>query len=206
MRRTLYAVVCGGLALAAATRAEAAMLGDAAVPFRAQRTVTVDGRTYSGTMFHIPGHQRHEQVMFGMQEVFLLDTKSASGFLVLPGVHTYVAFLFPPLMAELDSPDLTRTPEGEETISGILTTKYRIHHLADDGSRAEGHLWLSRSGILMKLDVLVRRAHGGRPMAIGMQLSQIETGKVDPGLFVLPEGFMRLPNEALTPLLGGTSG
>jgi hypothetical protein len=49
------------------------------------------------------------------------------------------------------------------------------------------------------------RAHGGKPLAITMQLSHVETGKVDPGLFTLPEGFMQLPADALTPLLGGGS-
>jgi len=206
MRRWTCVLAFAGLVLAAATPGQAAMLGDASVPFRAERTVTVDGRTYSGVLYHIPGHQRHEQVMFGMQEVFLLDTKSATGFLVLPGVHTYVEFPFPPLMAELDSPDLVRTPQGEETISGVPTTKYRIDHRAQDGSRATGHLWVSRSGMLMKLDVLVTRAHGGKPMAIAMQLSHVEPGKVDPALFALPAGFVRLPEDALAPLLGGKSG
>lgn len=179
------------------------MLGDAAVPFRAERTVTVDGRTFTGPLFHAPGHQRHEQDMYGMREVFVLDTRAARGFLVLPSVHTYVEFPFPPLLAELDLPDLVRSPMGEETVSGIRTTKYRVDHAARDGSRAQGYLWVSRSGVLMKLDVSVTRAHGGKPIAIVMQLSHLETGAVDPALFALPEGLVRLPADALGPLLGG---
>jgi hypothetical protein len=206
MRQILLAIAIAGLGLAAATRADAAMLGDAPVPFRAMRTVTVDGRSYTGPVYHMPGHQRHEQDMFGMHEVFLLDTKSAQGFLVLPAVHTYLEFPFPPLMAELDSPDLVRSPVGEDTVSGVRTTKYRIDHAAHDGSRAQGFLWVSRSGVLMKLDVAVTRAHGGKPMAIAMQLSQVETGAVDPALFTLPDGFVRLPPDALGPLLGGNPG
>jgi len=178
------------------------MLGDASVPFRAQRTVTIDGRSYSGPLFHSPGHQRHEQDMFGMREVFLLDTRAVTGLLVLPAVHTYVEFPFPPLMAELDSPDLVRSPMGEETVANVRTTRYRVDHVASDGSRARGFLWVSRSGILMKLDIAVTRAHGGKPMAITMQLTHVETGPVDPSLFTLPDGFMRLPPGALEPLLG----
>lgn len=186
--------------------ARAAMLGDASVPYRAERTVTVDGRTYSGRVFHEPGHQRHEQDMFGMHEIFLLDTKEARGFLVLPAVKTYVEFPFPPLMAELDLPDLTRRPVGPETVAGIATTKYRVDHTAQDGSRAQGFVWVTRTGILMKLEASVTRAHGGRPMAIAMALSQVTTGPVDPGLFQLPQGLMALPPDALGPLLGGKPG
>jgi hypothetical protein len=190
----------------AASPARAAMLGDASVPYQAERTVTVDGRTYSGPVFHTPGHQRHEQDMFGMHEVFLLDTEAARGVLVLPSVKTYVEFPFPPLMAELDSPDLLRHPVGPETIAGIATTKYKVDHTAQDGSRAEGFVWVSRTGILMKLEASVTRAHGGRPMAIAMTLSQVTTGPVDPGLFQLPQGLVRLPADSLGPLLGSQRG
>jgi hypothetical protein len=205
--RFLILPLAVGLVLAAAAvRAEAGMLGDASVPFHAQRTVTVDGRSYTGPIYHAPGHQRHEQDMLGLHEVFLLDTKAVRGFLVLPSVHTYVEFPFPPLMAELDSPDLLRAPVGPETVSGVKTTKYRVDHVAGDGSRAQGYLWVTQTGVLMKLDVAVNRAHGGKPMAITMLLSQFEAGPVNPALFVLPEGFVRLPADALGPLLGGQPG
>ncbi len=87
------------------------MLGDASVPFRAERTVTVDGRSLQlAAVFHMPGHQRHDQDLLGMHEVFLLDTKAAQpAIVILPAVRTYLEFPFPPLMAELDSPDLTRS-------------------------------------------------------------------------------------------------
>jgi len=190
----------------AATQSRAAMLGDAKVAFRAERTVTVDGRRYVGTLIHAPGHQRHEQDLLGMHEVFLLDIAAARGFLVLPGLKTYVEFPFPALMAELDAPDLVRSPLGDETISGMHTTKYRIDHRAKDGSRAEGFAWVSRAGVLMKLDIQVARARGGRPLAIAMELSHVEIGPQDAHSFDLPAGFSRLPADALGPLMGGKPG
>jgi hypothetical protein len=201
--RLVVAAAALGLALASA---RAAMLGDASVSYRALRTVTVDGRSYSGAVTSRPGHQRHEQDLFGMHEFFLLDTKEAKAYLVLPSVQTYVEFPFPALMAELDAPDLLQHPAGEASVAGIATTRYRIDHTAQDGSKAEGYLWLSRAGILMKLDVAVTRAHGGRPMAITMALSQVALGPVDPALFELPKGMVRLPPDALGPLLGGRPG
>ena len=92
--------------------AAAAMVGDASVPFRAERILTVGTHTYTGLLFHTPGHQRHEQDLMGMREVFLLDTATAEGELVLPALKTYVAFPFPPLMADLASPDLLHSPVG----------------------------------------------------------------------------------------------
>ncbi|HUK58116.1 MAG TPA: hypothetical protein VLV50_02710 [Stellaceae bacterium] len=189
--------------LGAAPQSHAALLGDAAVPYRAERTVTVDGRTYSGAVESTPGHQRHEQDLLGMHDVFLLDTAAAKGFLVLPSVKTYVEFPFPPLMAELDSEDLLSDPVGQEKVAGVSATKYRVDHRAADGSHAKGFLWLARGGILVRLQVMIMRAHDGRPMQIEMELSHLVTGPVDPALFILPQGFARLPAGALGPLLGG---
>ncbi len=199
----LLSAVLALVLLAAAPRAGAALLGDASVPYRALRTVTVDGRSYSGPVMSAPGHQRHEQDLLGMHDVFLLDTTAAKGFLVLPSVKTYVEFPFPPLMAELGSEDLLSDPVGHEKIAGVAATKYRIDHTAADGSRAQGFLWLARGGILVKLEVAITRAHGGKPMQIAMELSNLVTGPVDPALFALPQGFSRLPADALAPLLGG---
>jgi hypothetical protein len=196
---SLLAATLLGLAQPAA----AALLGDASVPYRALRTVTVNGQTYSGSVAAAPGHQRHVQDMFGMREVFLLDTKASTGFLVLPAVRTYLAFPFPPLMAELDAPDLLRAPVGRETVAGLEATKYRVDHTAADGSRAAGFLWLARDGILVKLDLAVTHPHGGTPMKVAMELSNVVTGPVDPAAFALPQGLVRLPSDALGPLLGG---
>ncbi len=189
--------------LGAAPAARAALLGDAAVPYRAERTVTIDGRSYSGPVMSAPGHQRHDQDLFGMREVFLLDTAAAKGFLVLPSVKTYLEFPFPPLMAELDAEDLLNDPVGHENVAGLGATKYRVDHKAADGSRAKGFLWLARGGILVKLNVAVTRAHGGKPMRVAMELSDVVTGPVDPAVFALPQGLVRLPADALGPLLGG---
>ena len=182
--------------------AAAAMLGDARVPFRAERTVTVNGHTYTGLVFHTPGHERHEQELWGTKEVFILDTAAAQGWLIIPSFKTYVEFPFPPVMADLASPDLTREPLGQETVNGVRTTKYRVDHTAHDGTRAKGYLWVSRDGVLMKLAGTITRA-GSKPLSIAMELSHLERGPQDPSLFELPPGLVKLPADALGPLLGG---
>ncbi len=141
-----------------------------------------------------------------MHEVFLLDPGAAHGELILPALHTYVDFAFPPLMAELDSSDLLSAPVGREMVNGVATTKYRVDHTAKDGSRGQGFVWVSRSGILMRLEAEVTRAHGGKPLAITMILSHLQTGPQDPALFQVPQGYVALPADALGPLLGGKPG
>ena len=194
------------LAAAAPAGARAALLGDASIAYSAERTVWVNGKSYSGMVFHIPGRERHEQEIQGVGEVILLDAAAKQGFFVLPGLKSYIPFSFPQLMAELDDPGLRRSPAGQETVNGVRTTKYRIDHRSADGTLAHGFAWLSAQGVLMRIDGTIARAGGSRPMALRMELSKLTLGAQDPGLFQLPAGLVKLPAAALDGLLGGKPG
>ncbi|HXZ02223.1 MAG TPA: hypothetical protein VEI03_19675 [Stellaceae bacterium] len=197
-----------GLAFVAAApeAASAALLGDARVAYSAERTVTVNGKSYSGMVFHSPGHERHEQTIAGIAEVVILDVAMKRGFLVVPMLKSYVAFAFPPLMAKLDDPGLRSAPIGRETVNGVPTTKYRIDHLSADGSRAHGYVWLSVQGVLMRIDGTVTRDGAGKPLAIRMELANLVLGSQDPALFQVPPGLVELPAAAFEGLFGRGSG
>ena len=81
--------------------AHAAALLDAPISFSATRTVTIDGKPYTGLMFHEPGRERDEQKLGAMEMAFILDSQSSQGFLVVPSVKTYVTFPFPPMLSAL---------------------------------------------------------------------------------------------------------
>ena len=201
MYRLISFFVMLAAALLAGETVQAAALLDAPVSYSATRNVTVDGKLYTGPMYHEPGRERHEQVMLGMQEIFLLDQNQGAGSLILPALKTMVAFPFPPLLATLLDPSLTKSPEGEETIAGVPATRYRIDRTAPDGTRGNGFLWISRRGVLMKLAGTVT-APGGHRTVIDMVLSGFQEAPQNPDLFVTPTGLAKLPAEALAPLLG----
>lgn len=205
MRR--WMMVLSVLLVAAAPAASRPrMLGDATIAYSAERTVTVNGQSYRGMVFHVPGRDRHEQEIHGLAEVILLDAAEKRGYLILPALKTYVAFAFPELMAALGDPALRRSPIGHETVNGIRTTKYRIDYVAADGARARGFVWLSAQGVLMRIDGTVARPGRTRPMAIRMELENLAIGPQDPALFRLPSGLVQLPTGALEALLGGKAG
>jgi hypothetical protein len=188
-------------ALVAVTPARATGLLDAAISFSATRTVTVNGKPYTGPMFHIPGHERHEQVLLGMQEVFLLDDTQQAGQVILPALKTMIEFPFPPLLAALTDPAMRRDAVGEEKVGDIAATKYRVAQTTPDGTRGEGFLWISRRGVLLKLAGTVT-APGGHRTTIDMALSDVKEAPQNATLFEPPSGLNKLPAEALAPLLG----
>lgn len=186
--------------------AEAAMMGDASVPYSAERTVIVNGKRYSGMVFHTPGRDRHEQTIAGIAEVFILDAGSKEGYLIVPELKSYVAFAMPRLMAELDDERLRGAALGHERVSGVDATKYRVDYTAADGTRADGFVWVSARGILMRIDGHVARKNSNKPMAIHMELANLALGPQDPQLFSVPRGLLRLPTQSLEGFLGGKQG
>ncbi len=203
--RRLLPVLFLGLVVATAAPAgapAARMLGDPSVPFSADRMLTVGERSFSGKLYAIPGSQRHEQQIAGVDQVIILDGKDARGWLVLPTLNSYVEFWFAPAASELSADDLLSAKLGEETVNGLRTTKYRIEHTARDGTLVDGYLWLTREGIPMRLDGMYRPASGGTPTPVRMELSNVRQGPQSAALFAVPQNMMKLPGGALAPLLG----
>lgn len=193
----LLALIISSLAFSA----QAADLLDAPVSFSATRTVIVNGKTYVGPMFHVPGRERHEQSLLGMQEVFLLDDRQGASTLVLPALKTMVEFPFPPLLTALLDPALAKSALGADKVGDLGATKYRVEKVAPDGTRGEGFLWISRREILLKLLATVT-GPGGHRTAIQMALSDVKEGPQAATLFAPPAGMTVLPAAALAPLLG----
>jgi hypothetical protein len=192
------------LLLAVATplvaEAPAGTLGNARVGFRAERVLILDGKSYIGKMWHMPGEQRHEQAFPALKAAFSLRADSVVGDAVLPQLHTIVEFALPKELSLLGDPDLLHDPIGPEKVNGIPTTKYAID-AEIPGGHAFGSLWLSEDGIPMKCDARVE-AGKGKVSTIHWELRHLEIGRQDAALFEIPHGYARLPPEAVAPLLG----
>jgi hypothetical protein len=180
------------------TRADT--LGDARVGFSAERVLMIDGQSYVGQMWHMPGHQRHEQVLLALRPIFILHAGSAVADAILPQLHTVVEFALPKELSLLADPKLLHRPVGQETVNGIATTKYMVNEDIADG-RAVGSLWLSQDGIPMKCDVRFE-PKSGKISTIHWELRQVKIGRQDTVLFEVPKGYPKLPPEAAASLLG----
>lgn len=190
----LLALLLGPAAAAAAT------LGDEQVGFSADRVLVIDGRSYSGKIWAMPGEERHEQAIGAFLPVFLLRDGSPLGEAVLPQLKTVVQFAVPPELRLLGGPELRKRPIGQETVNGIATTEYAIDETVPEG-HAQGILWLSRDGIPMKLAGTFT-GRKGKPTRVRWELSHVRIGPQPAALFEAPPGYSTLPAEAVAPLLG----
>src|SRR3954471_23465689 len=199
LRRALIAVPLTVLSLVAAP-AWAKTLGDARVGFSAERVLVINGQSYVGRMWHMPGEQRHEQDLPALRPIFILRADSAVGDIILPKLHTVVEFALPKEMSIFGDPGLLRKPVGPETVNGIATTKYEVDEKTPQG-RAVGSLWLSQDGIPMKCDARLA-TDKGKVSTIRWELRHVKIGTQDAALFEIPRGYAKLPPEAAVPLLG----
>ena len=191
---TIAALALGALPAAAAT------LGEAKTGFSADRILVIDGKTYHGRLWTMPGMERHEQDLNGIPAAFVLRSDTPIADVVLPKLHTVVQFPLPPELHLLADPRLTRKPVGKDTVNGVATTKYAIDETVAEG-HGEGFLWLSDSGIPMKLDGAFTRTNG-KTAHLHWELDHVKLGPQPAALFEPPPGFSKLPAEAIVPLLG----
>jgi hypothetical protein len=198
-RFPLITILSAMLSLATVA-AFAETLGDARVGFSAERVLVINGQTYIGKMWHMPGEQRHEQALPAIRPVFILRADKAVADAILPQLHTVVEFAVPKELSLLDAPDLLRKPLAEETVNGIATTKYAVDEDTPSG-RATGMLWLSHDGIPMRCDATFV-GKKGKASTIHWELRHVEIGRQDAALFEVPRGYAKLSPEAAAPLLG----
>jgi hypothetical protein len=175
-------------------------LGDARVGFSAERVLIIDGQSYVGKMWHMPGEQRHEQDLPALKPVFILHAGSAVGEVVLPQLHAVVEFAFPKELSLLGTPALRRKPVGQETVNGVATTRYAVEEDTPEG-RAAGSLWLSQDGIPMRCEGKFE-AKNGKISTIHWELRHIKIGRQGAALFEVPQGYAKLPADAAASLLG----
>jgi hypothetical protein len=198
MRKPWHALLVAVLLVPGMARA--ATLGDVQVGFAADRTLVINGRSYIGKIWAMPGRERHEQAIQAFRPVFLLRAGSPLGEIVLARLKTIVQFPLPKELRLLGNPRLKKHPVGHEAVNGIATTKYTIDETVPEG-HATGALWLSRDGIPMKLSGSFTR-HNGKVSTVRWELSHVKIGPQPAALFEEPRGFSKLPPEAVVPLLG----
>jgi hypothetical protein len=198
----LLAALAASVLVLVSGAAFARVVGDSGVAYSADRALSVNGQRYDGMLYAMPGFQRHEQTVAGMQQVAIFNLTAGRGYFVVPSVRTYIDFPIDVAVRELSQPDVVGAPLGTERQGGVVTTKYRVDHRAADGTRIEGFVWLAASGIPMRGEGSVIEASGKRT-PVSWTLSNVHVAPQDPGLFQAPDGFYRLPAAALPGILGG---
>ncbi len=181
--------------------AEAALIGDASVPYSADRTVVEDGKTYVGRMWSTPGMQRHEQTINNVRMTAILRADRHVMWLLLPDFNIFTELPLSDTLTRYADPALLPPPVAREALGGVETRKYPIHHRDQNGAEADGFLWQDERGIVWRLAGDYTTPNGRRTHVVA-SLSHLRPGPQDPALFTVPPGMQPLPAQAVAPMLG----
>jgi hypothetical protein len=165
------------------------------VEYSADRRIESGEDTIEGRVLAAPGMERSELAMRGMSAVMILRTDRKLGWMVLPAQRMYQETSLAQATQQtgavaIDQVELTVV--GDETVSGVATTKYRFVSL--DRSTG-GFLWYSAEGIPVKMDVLSKS--GGDKSRTTVTLHNIQVGPQDRAAFEVPAGFTKLPGGGM---------
>lgn len=180
----------GGFASAQMSIAMSALdLVDAKVDYQADYALTSGKQHFHGLVLHAPGRERYEFTTGSGQQVLLLRRDIDEAAMLWPQKRWYMSTTFSMmsnLLGNLGTELIQGREAGIEKFQGETVTRYRV-----DKGAFVGDIWRSQDGILVKAAGTV--TYNGSPTAGELVLSNIRRAKVDPALFVRPEGYFGIP-------------
>lgn len=173
----------------AAAPAVAEELQPPEVEYQGDMTTNADGQTVNARIFY--GVDRFRMNMQSPQGpvAMVFNMTERTGFMLmesqrmamrLPMERAQANFSTPPQNAEFEA-------MGTETVNGVETTKYRVTRKDPSKDGFEGFAWVTDQRIVVRMDGTHYGPQGASD--VDMNLTNLQVGDIDDGLFVVPEGY-----------------
>jgi hypothetical protein len=216
----IAATMMGLVAASPGNAAESALdLLDTPASYSADFTLVGPRGTYNGKVWHAKGRERRDVDTSGGGQGVLIHRDTGAAYLLGLSGKWYVGLSLQAASAfagGLDGWRVERTRQGEDSVAGIRTTRWKARAEGPKGGFT-GDIWTSRDGIVVKALGHVDKADGD-DQPVNMELSRLKVGPVDARMLDLPQGWFgldlrKMPAdrveqaiEAARPLLEGGKG
>lgn len=144
----------------------------------------------TGKLYFSADKERREMVGFGNKSIIIRRRDKGVTWQLMPREKVYMESHGGP---EHQDPErmmregrVKFTKLGSERVNGMPTTKYRIEIVHEDGSRFNGHHWITKKNIPVRMKGVSK----GRRFQI--DYTNIQIGKQDPTIFEIPAGYRRM--------------
>ncbi len=185
--------------------------GSAVEPSNAEYSATsvseFAGGAIKSRVYHTPTKERRETTAQGMNSISILRHDRKVMWMLMPDNRMYMEMpLSKAPKDDLSAYRFEQTAVGPEVVNGINTTKYKIVMTHGDGSKFSGHMWMTKEGIMVKLDAV--SADASRKQHIKTELFDLKIGPQPAALFEVPAGFvpMNMPGMNLEALMNQKPG
>jgi Domain of unknown function (DUF4412) len=168
------------------------------VEYSADQSMETAETTMSGKVYVTPVKERREMNISGETMTMIMRRDKKIAWTLMPSEQMYMEMAFDQAKSQtenLDNFKIETTPMGTETINGVNCDKSKVIMTnLKDGSKMGGFWWVSKDGIVMKMDMIAKEKN--EKMRMKLELSNVKVGKQNASLFEIPAGYskMTMPN------------
>ena len=159
-----------------------------------------------GKIYQAPNRERREMNNDGEKMVMIMRRDKKMVWNLMPSDSMYMEMKMSDPKAgknDLANYDVEQTSVGPETINGVKTTKSKIimKEKKPNGSKMGGFWWMTKEGVMMKLDVI--SVEKGSKDRMKMELDNLKIGKQDAALFEIPSGYTKMDMGGMGKMMMG---
>jgi len=166
---------------------------------------TADG-TSKAKVYHAANMERREMDDGGEKMIMIMRRDKKLAWNLMPSERMYMEKkIGDPKISKSDpmNYDVEQTTVGPETINGVKTTKSKIimTEKKPNGSKMGGFWWLTKEGIMMKLDVI--SVEKGKKDRMKMELANLKISRQNSALFEIPSGYTKMDMSGMDKMMMG---
>ncbi len=164
------------------------------VEYSADQTMETPQATMSGKVFATPVKERREMNISGQTMIMIMRRDKNTAWTLIPAQQKYIEVSTNEIKQQSDNLDnykIETTAMGSEKINGVACDKSKIIMTKlDDGTRMSGFWWVTKDGIVMKMDML--SPEKDEKMRLKFELNNLKIGKQNASLFEIPSGYSKM--------------
>lgn len=176
----------------------------ASVDYSADSYMQAQGMEINSRVYHSLNKDRVEMNTGGTNSIIINRLDKKVGWVLMPEQKMYMEVDLKE--SKKNSKDISdcqvkQKSLGSDTVNGYRTTKHKISMTCPDNMNYEGFMWVTREGIMVKMDAVARTDDG--EVTLKQELRNLKVGKQSPKLFEIPAGYSSM---SLGGLLRGSFG
>jgi hypothetical protein len=163
------------------------------VEYSADSTMESQGMTMTSKVFQAENKYRMEMKVQGANNIVINRMDKKLSWILMPDQKMYMENSLEEgkkKSNDINDCKVEQQQLGSEVVNGLKTTKNKIAMSCPDGLKYNGSMWVTKDGIMVKMDSVAKTDKGDIPFK--MELKNINIAKQDPSLFEIPAGYQAM--------------
>lgn len=183
-------------AIAIAAPAQADPRKDPTSDYSADAVAKIQGQPDSRSkIWYTKDKLRHEEMHEGSTVSLIIDRPAKKITTLMAKEKRYQQEALPAGVG--DNPFATGTwtvaKMGDETVSGLATTKWQVNGKGSDGTDFKGFVWTTKENIQVKVESTV--VEDGKTIKVSTMLENVKLGPVDAKVFEIPKDYQPITKD-----------